>query len=286
MLTELRSYLALGEQMGSQYALGVPRMAPAGMAGATLSHRAGSSLEFKDHRAYEPGDDLRHIDWNAYARTDQLTVKLFREEVTPHLDLVVDGSRSMNLEGTRKGAAVVALAAFFATAAHRTGYSHRLWILNDQCQPVPNGNQPPASWEGLNFEYRGMPTGQLPLLRPRGTRILISDLLWLQEPLLIVRPFAERASVSLVLQVLARVDAEPIVGQSLRLIDSETDEIREIHVDAVAAQRYREALARHQASWDLACRQAGTTLLTTIAEDLLTNWNLDPLVAADILRVR
>src|SRR5262249_48159129 len=110
MPASLRPYLAEGERAAARYALGVPRQAPLGQAGATVGQRAGTSLEFKDHRAYEPGDDLRHIDWSAYARTDQLSVKLFREEVTPHLDIVVDASRSMNLEDTHKGAAAVALA--------------------------------------------------------------------------------------------------------------------------------------------------------------------------------
>src|SRR5262249_19380726 len=116
MNAALREFLSKGEQAAFRYALGIPRNAPVGMVGSTLGQRSGSSLEFKDHRGYEPGDDLRHIDWNAYARSDQLTVKLFREEVTPHLDIVVDGSRSMALEGTPKAGACVALAAFFATA--------------------------------------------------------------------------------------------------------------------------------------------------------------------------
>lgn len=269
-----------------RYALGVPRQAPVGLAGSTMGHRAGSSLEFKDHRSYEPGDDLRHIDWNAYARTDQLSIKLYREEVTPHLDLLVDASRSMNLEGTKKGGATVALASFFATAATRAGYSHALWQLGDTCWPVPNGNRPPGLWDGLTFGHRGGPAGPLPPFRPRGTRIFISDLLWLGEPLMIARPFAERAAVSVVVQLLAREDVDPPDGRSLRLVDSETDEIREIYVDAIVARRYRDVLARHQESWLLACRQVGATFCTVVAEDLLRGWNLDPLVAAEILRLR
>ncbi|MEJ0091561.1 MAG: hypothetical protein WDM80_17670 [Limisphaerales bacterium] len=49
--------------------------------------------------------------------TDRLTVKLYREEVTPHLDLILDGSRSMNLDGTAKASAVAKLSALLATAA-------------------------------------------------------------------------------------------------------------------------------------------------------------------------
>lgn len=285
MQAALRPYLGEGERAAARYALAVPRQAPVGLTGATVGHRAGSSLDFKDHRAYEPGDDLRHIDWSAYARTDQLTIKLYREEVTPHLDVVIDASRSMDLEGSGKAAATVALAAFFATAGARAGYSHALWQLADACRPVVNGNRPPAAWDGLAFDHRGGPIAALPPWRPRGTRVLVSDLFWLGEPLALVRPFAERAAAAVVVQLLARADVEPPQGQSLRLVDAESDEIREMHVDALVARHYRDALARHQESWSRACRQCGAVFVTVVAETLLDRWDLDPLVAADVLRI-
>src|SRR6266851_3990491 len=118
-----RQYVLEGERAGSRFALGVPQ----GRAGLHQGGRAGSSLEFKEHRGYLPGDDLRHIDWNAYARSDQLAVKVFHEEVNPHLDLVVDGSRSMALADSAKARAALGLAAFFVSAAGNAGFSHRLW---------------------------------------------------------------------------------------------------------------------------------------------------------------
>jgi uncharacterized protein (DUF58 family) len=280
-----RKYLAIGEQAASSYSLGVPRHAPLNLTGSTLANRAGSSLEFKDHRAYEPGDDLRHIDWNAFARTDVLTIKLYREEMTPHLDLLLDASRSMALEDTEKEGAALALAAFFASAGGRAGYSHSIWMMADPFRPVGNGNRSPLLWDGINFDQAGPPGSNQPFWRPRGTRVLIGDLLWPLDPLVILRPFAERSAVTVVVQLLARSDVDPPEGQSLRLIDSETGEMREIHVDALAARRYREALARHQENWVLACRQVGATFLTVVAEDLLKDWNLDALVAAEVLRV-
>jgi uncharacterized protein (DUF58 family) len=285
MNAALRNFLVTGEQAAVRYALGIPRHAPVGVSGATLSQRAGSSLEFKDHRAYEPGDDLRHIDWNAYARTDQLTIKLFREEVTPHIDVVLDGSRSMDLEDSPKAGAAVALSAFFAAAASRAGYSHSAWLLGDGCQPIANGNRSPATWDGIAFDHTGEPGQRLPPWRPRGTRVLVSDLLWLGDPLLTLRPFAERSAVTVVIQLLAQADAEPPEGQSLRMVDAETGQIREIHVDALAARRYCDALTRHQENWHLACRQVGATFVVLIAEDLLRDWDLDVLVAAEILKV-
>ena len=97
MNEDYRKFLIAGEQAGSRYALCSPRNAPSGLAGVELGNRSGSSLEFREHREYEPGDDLRRIDWSVYARSDKLTVKLFREEVSPHLDVVIDSSRSMAL---------------------------------------------------------------------------------------------------------------------------------------------------------------------------------------------
>lgn len=286
MSDALRAYLAEGERAAGRYTLGLPRVAPVGQAGTTLAQRAGSSLEFKDHRGYEPGDDLRHIDWSAYARSDQLTVKLFREEVTPHLDCVLDTSRSMNLEGTAKGGAAVALASFFASAAIRGGYSQTPWLLGGRCVPLPGGTRPPSQWDDIAFDHVGEAGSVLPLWKARGTRVLISDLFWLGEPLKFLRPFAERSATAVVVQLLARSDAEPPEGRSVRLVDSETDEVKEIHVDAAAARRYRDALARHQQAWHDGCRQVGAVFVTLIAERLLERWDLDALVAAEVLRVR
>src|SRR5277367_3359691 len=68
-----------------------------GSSGSWQGRNQGSSIDFQDHRAYMPGDDPRHIDWQAYARTNNYTMKLFREEVSPRLDVALDVSRSMAL---------------------------------------------------------------------------------------------------------------------------------------------------------------------------------------------
>src|SRR5262245_39879667 len=95
-------YLVDGERAGGRFRLELPRRVPAGAVGSAFGQRAGSSLEFRDYRDYQPGDDLRHVDWSAYARSDQLALKLYREEITPHVDILIDASRSMNLENTAK----------------------------------------------------------------------------------------------------------------------------------------------------------------------------------------
>src|SRR5215469_16728219 len=115
MQPALSQALRDGEKLGLRYALQIPQVAASGIVGSRLGRRAGSSIDFQDYREYQPGDDLRFIDWGIYARTDRLTVKLFREEVIPHLDLILDASCSMNLPDTAKPGGVARLAAMLAT---------------------------------------------------------------------------------------------------------------------------------------------------------------------------
>jgi uncharacterized protein (DUF58 family) len=277
-----------GERAGLRYALAEPRSAPINHAGATLGRRAGSSLEFNDYREYEPGDDLRHIDWNAYARSDQLSVKLFREEVTPHVDLVMDGSRSMALENSAKAQATVALAALFAAAASNTGFSHTAWLAAEAVSPVANGAARPVRWEAIDFAFQGNVdeslTHRAPRWRPRGIRVLLSDLLWLGDPLQVLRHFAERAAATVIVQVLAESDVEPPDQGNLRLVDAESETTHDVFVDAALIRRYRDALSRHQQNWQRACRQTGAVWSSVVAERVLGDWKLDELQAAEVLR--
>lgn len=69
-------------------------------AGAHRSPYRGVSLEFAQHRPYVAGDDLRHLDWKVFARTDRLQIKQYQQETNLDLVLLVDCSGSMNF-GTR-----------------------------------------------------------------------------------------------------------------------------------------------------------------------------------------
>ena len=55
----------------------------------------GFSVEFAEHRAYGPGDEIRHIDWKLYGKTDRYYIKQFEEETNLRTHLIVDISRSM-----------------------------------------------------------------------------------------------------------------------------------------------------------------------------------------------
>ena len=63
------------------------------MKGERRSKRKGQSVEFADFRNYVPGDDLRFIDWNMFARLDKLFLKLFLEEEDLHFYAAIDISQ-------------------------------------------------------------------------------------------------------------------------------------------------------------------------------------------------
>lgn len=289
MNTDYQQWLLEGEQTGMRYSLAVPRTTAAALAGLQMGQRAGSSLEFKDHRDYQPGDDLRRIDWNAFARSDKLTVKLFREEISPHLDIILDGSRSMAIEGSPKAQAVVTLAATLAVAAKNAGYTHSVWLAAETCAPILNGSNRPSSWDEISFDHRSNPAESFsrvpPRLRRQGLRIFLSDLLWLGEPRQLLQQLAQNAATVVVIQLLAEADANPQERGRVRLIDSESDRQQEIFIDDAAINRYRDALLRHRQNWHQACRQVGATMIELIGEQVVSGWNLEALIKAGVLNV-
>src|SRR5687768_13092025 len=81
------------------------------MKGERRSRRKGQSVEFADFRQYVPGDDLRFIDWNLFARMERLYLKLFLEEEDLHFYALVDASMSMDFGEPTKLAYAKQLAA-------------------------------------------------------------------------------------------------------------------------------------------------------------------------------
>lgn len=74
------------------------------LAGAHRSNRRGSSIEFSEHKLYTPGDEVKHIDWRAFAKTDRYHVKQFEDETNISLELLIDSSASMAFHGDDRDA--------------------------------------------------------------------------------------------------------------------------------------------------------------------------------------
>jgi uncharacterized protein (DUF58 family) len=277
---EIQSWLDAGQGQGGRYRLAMPSRAASGVAGLHPGLARGTSIEFQEHREYQPGDDLRHLDWSASARSDRLIVKTFREEVSPCLDLVVDGSRSMALTGSDKAQALVGLAALLCTAATATGWSHVTWSTGEVCERLDGGALLPRAWTAAgSFAAATNPGTALhsrpPRWRTRSVRVLVSDLLWPGPPEPILQRLAAGAAAVTVLRVVSVQDLVPPDSGNLRLSDVETGDELEVHLDPATAEQYRQALATHHQQWLHAARRYGIGLVTIIAEDLVRYWHPD-----------
>lgn len=78
--------------------------------GTHRSTKTGSSLDFSDFREYHPGDDLRHIDWNVYARTEKPFIKQFLDEQEMRVHILLDPTKSMGVDGKWELARQLAIA--------------------------------------------------------------------------------------------------------------------------------------------------------------------------------
>jgi len=274
----IRRYLLEGEQAGMLYSLKIPHEALAGKQGHLGGLGAGTSLDFRDFREYQPGDDLRRIDWGAYGRSDRLMVKLFREEVEPHADILMDTSCSMNLEGTDKAQASLRLGAMVYMAARNAGCTCRAWMTAQGCLPVENGADQPSAWKGIAFSSLRPLSDEMNFLPPRwrrrGIRILISDLLFPGDPQMILSRMAEGAAALYVIQVVAEADRKPDLRGNLRVTDSETGETMDLFFDEHACKTYLTALENHQHNWREACSRMGVSLTVFTAEELIRHWNV------------
>jgi len=270
-----RRALEAGERAAARYALAPPRRLLGGAGGPRLGRRAATSLEFREFRDYQPGDDLRHLDWSAYGRSDRLVVRLYREEVDPHVDLVLDTSRSMAAIESKRNAAL-GLAGFFLRAAEHGGFSHAGWLAGERCFRAGPPGVRPSAWGEIGFEAGGSPFGALaeaPALLRRGSlRLLISDLTWPEDPHRTLSAFGRGAAALTVVEVLSREELEPPALGPARLIDAETGHTAELDLDPATLGRYRAELARHRRAWRQACRELAVPFLEIRAEDLSREW--------------
>src|SRR3954453_19829202 len=113
------------------------------LSGAYLGARPGLGLTFAELRAYEPGDDVGHLDWNVTARQGRPSVRRFIEERALTVWLIVDVSASLRFgpEGRSKADRAAQAAALLATAAVQNGDRVGLAMISDRVEAeVPPGD--------------------------------------------------------------------------------------------------------------------------------------------------
>ena len=221
--------------------------------GERMAREAGQSVEFHDFRQYQPGDELRYVDWRAYARTGRLYTRLHQAERTLRLHLLLDDSASMQLYG--KASFMSSLAQLLVYLAQRDAVSQVHSFRGGQSRPALGLKAVADSWE---FVERVVSASEGASIQPvRGIRdfatrgstrqgsalvLVLSDLLDpdpLRPALTALR--ARGFDVSFI-QLLSETDLNPEAGL-LELVDAESGD--RMHVGPAEVRAYRDAIRQH-----------------------------------------
>jgi len=233
-----------------------------GQSGNWLGTGAGSSIDFQDHRPYLPGDDPRYIDWRAYARTGAYTMKLYREEVSPQVDLVLDASQSMVFE-EKKRRRTLELASFCAISARQSGASlHCFVAAGTQLRRVENFLDGSGSFEAAP----GPPDCARVPWRHGSLRVVVSDLLFPGAPDPILSALGAGRGHGIILAPHSAAESDPDWNGNIEMLDCESTRKRLQRVDSALLARYREAYARHFSLWREQARKHAVLLARVPAE--------------------
>jgi uncharacterized protein (DUF58 family) len=247
------------------------------MKGGRRSKKKGQSVEFADYRNYVIGDDLRHLDWNLFARLERLFIRLFMEEEDLHFYVLIDNSLSMDFGNPTKlhYAKQVAAALGFIGLVNLDrvvveAFNDRL----TQSLPAVRGRR--SLWRLLDFLDKLQPAGPSDMtsaLRTfslkssgKGIVVVLSDFMdkgGYEEAL---RYLVARQMDIYVIQILSQEEIDPDITGDLKLVDVEDDDAAEITVNGPLLRRYRENLAAYRAGLHEFCTRRGVSCLFTSNE--------------------
>lgn len=233
--------------------------ARSGGPGSVAARRRGGAAEFLEHRAYAPGDDLRRVDWLAFARTGEPMVKTFRSEEDATVHLLLDCSASLGfgtptkLDVIRRLAAAIGYMALaeservqVISAGGNTTTSSRPMRALSHIGPPRRGRAALAALlRELTITDEGGP-GDLSAAIDRlsettsrpGLLVVLSDF-FDSGPVTrsLARARAKGHSFALI-QVLTRDEVSPVLEGDLTLVDSETGALLDVTMDPAAIDAY------------------------------------------------
>jgi len=242
------------------------------LAGLHRSPFRGFSVEFTEHRAYQPGDELRYLDWRILARSDRLFVKQFEEETNLRAMILLDASRSMAWQGApgrlTKRAYADRLAAALALILLRQRDATGLLTFDEEVRQLIPARVKAGQWTRLVRGLLDTPDGQgtaaqaalqrlTALLARRGLVVLISDLLFDRElALAALRYLRHRGHQVIVFHLMDPAEAELGGPPEVRFRDPESSASVVVRPRELA-RAYADTVRREIAAWRTACRRHG-----------------------------
>ncbi len=255
----------------------------AGMFGGNKQSRNltsfGSSSEFADYRGYVPGDDINKIDWNLYARFDELYLKLFMDERQMHTRIYIDASRSMDYGNGKKAEQAVALAAALAYMSVNEMDRVSVYMIKDRevLELIPPTMGKDAYFERISklndIEFDGeshISEAILPSVvgAADGMSVIISDFLTDNDYERAIDHLVSKKRDVFCIQVLSREELNPQFSGKMHLFDSENAELSyKKNIDRDIIKAYRAALEYATGRIRDYCHARGANYILASAED-------------------
>ncbi|MBS0198561.1 MAG: DUF58 domain-containing protein [Planctomycetes bacterium] len=264
--------------------------------GERRSKKRGESVEFADHRAYVSGDDLRHIDWNIFARLDGLFMKLFLEEEDLSLHIVIDASASSDcgepskflfMQRAAMAIGYVGLVNLNRVAATAMGEGDIAGHIRDLrgrrrtqdlarfiCSLEPTGS----------FSFRAAAERIVMSRRGKGIMLVFSDFFFKEGFEQGLRMLVGRGYDVYVVQVLSPQEIDPPLTGDLRLKDVEDNDLAEITVSAPLLKKYKANLNAYCATLQNFCARREMNFISIRSDTPVDTLILDYLRQKGVIR--
>lgn len=229
------------------------------VSGLHRSPNFGFSQEFAEYRAYTPGDDLRYVDWNVFARTERCYLKRYRGETNTLLTVLLDASNSMSYSSHRVSkmdyARFTAAALFYLTTQIQHDAAGLIVFDDELRNYVRPSTRHGQLYRLLSDLERAEPRARTDfskpihhfqgLLRRRGIIVFISDFYELPDRIIrAIEPLRFHGNEVLLFHVLDPREIRPDFPEPSTLIDLETNETLEVSPD-YAQNDYSKKIDAH-----------------------------------------
>ena len=238
------------------------------------STRRGVSVEFADYRNYTAGDDFRYIDWNAFARLDELLLKLYEEREDLHIYFLIDASESMAYGAPSK----LIYAKRVAAALAYIGLSNldRISITtfnNTGVNRLPTERGKGKIFTVLDFLDQTTGTGETDLekafhnfvhtTKRRGLIVLISDLFDRSGFANGLNVLKFQKHELFVIHIVDQKEVAPDLLGDYHLVDVETNQLRQVTINENHLKRYQALFQKYCDDMDVYCTQREIGLVRT-----------------------
>lgn len=246
--------------------------------GERRSRQKGSGMEFADYRAYEPGDDTRHLDARLHARLGGFFVREYEVLKQLPVTILIDGSRSMlhhpqKLELARWLANCLGYLALSGGDVVRFGFwSGRRLVLSPRFHGVSRADRMFGWVETAASEGRAPfddALAEAATQIPRNSLAIILSDLWLEDPTGSLRRLARGGAEIWAFHILSDEEIDPSQqdGSEVHLVDAESGEEVLLSVDRTTLAAYKEALAQWRRDLNEALRPINGRMLEVLTTD-------------------